>query len=408
MTHRDVAATQTVQCPQELVDLILDETDPADKETHKSCALVARSFREKSQRKIFSDLRILPQGRDSVPALNRLAEALSSSPQLALYVRTLYLVQPSLYEPCAWMQVPILPDILSVLTRLTSLRIRVYNWDYFNLVCENAIYALIVQSSLLSIVVEEPRFSAETQIISLLRCLPTTLESVSFITVFDGANSYAAFDVEVPTECLQLTSLHIESESSLLFVWLNGTVHTKSLRNLRIKPPIVNYLPTTDLISQMLEEAVAVEVYHLVHPSIFRYEGLETHSLARMKHLRTLEFSVELDYEELTDSGHDERDNALLDVLCILDTAPSSVEHLILNLKIYNPQELHMTLDSGLLERFGKDLPALQDVVVRMVSRFPEQSLRDAGVRHLRELFSSLNRREILTVVDAWPPERED
>jgi hypothetical protein len=97
MAHHLSGASRAT-CPQELIDLILGKTDSADEETLKLCALVARSFRSTSQKLIFSDLTILPSGRDSIPALQRLADVLSESPHLALHVRTLHLVQPRLYK----------------------------------------------------------------------------------------------------------------------------------------------------------------------------------------------------------------------------------------------------------------------------------------------------------------------
>ncbi|KAJ7217408.1 hypothetical protein B0H12DRAFT_340233 [Mycena haematopus] len=105
--------------PQELIDLVLANTD---KESLKSCALVARSFRPTSQMLIFSDLTILPSGCNSLAALQRLADVLSASPRLAQHVRTLHLVQPELNKPCEWMQSDILPTMLHELTNLESLK----------------------------------------------------------------------------------------------------------------------------------------------------------------------------------------------------------------------------------------------------------------------------------------------
>ncbi|KAJ7018965.1 hypothetical protein C8F04DRAFT_355154 [Mycena alexandri] len=148
--HNKLSSASRTTCPQELIELILGETDPADKATLKSCALVARSFRPTSQQLIFSVLTIVPAGRDSILALQRLADVLSAAPHLALHVRTLYLVQPSLNKPCVWMQSDILSATLSVFTNLESLKIRI-NWNHLHLNCEQAIYALITRSSLSSI-----------------------------------------------------------------------------------------------------------------------------------------------------------------------------------------------------------------------------------------------------------------
>jgi hypothetical protein len=168
MAHHDLPGASRATCPQELIDLILGETDSADL---TSCALVARSFRPTSQKLIFSDHRILPPGCDSIPALQRLADVLSASPHLALHVRTLRLVHPSLREPCMWMRSDLLPAILSVFTDLESLNIRIYNWDSYG---EKALYALIARSSVSSIELQEVRLKRNTSLHSFLRCLPTS------------------------------------------------------------------------------------------------------------------------------------------------------------------------------------------------------------------------------------------
>ncbi|KAJ7120314.1 hypothetical protein C8R44DRAFT_877753 [Mycena epipterygia] len=177
MAHRDRRLCQ------ELIELILDS---ADKETLKSCALVARLFRPPSQKLIFSDLTILPSRRHSIPALQRLADVLSASPHLAVHVRMLHLVQPGFYEPCMWMQSDILPAILSAFTNLKSLKVRVYDWDFFHLNCEQAIYALITRALLSSIELKGARLETNARLLSLLRCLPASLESASFLDVFAG------------------------------------------------------------------------------------------------------------------------------------------------------------------------------------------------------------------------------
>jgi hypothetical protein len=104
MAHHNRSGAFRTVCPQELIDLILGKSRKTDKETLNSCALVARSFRSTSQTLIFFDLTILPPGRDSISALQRLADVLSASPHPALLVRTLNLVQPGLHNPCVWMQ----------------------------------------------------------------------------------------------------------------------------------------------------------------------------------------------------------------------------------------------------------------------------------------------------------------
>ncbi|KAJ6579928.1 hypothetical protein DFH09DRAFT_1360602 [Mycena vulgaris] len=93
-----------VQLPQELIDAIIDEFDPSlkeknrprvfpDRETLRSCALVARAFVRPSQAKIFSTVNLscldcfeAPEERSRL-----FSKLLSSKPHIRSYVRTLIL-----------------------------------------------------------------------------------------------------------------------------------------------------------------------------------------------------------------------------------------------------------------------------------------------------------------------------
>ncbi|KAF7372399.1 hypothetical protein MVEN_00100900 [Mycena venus] len=231
MAHHNLSGAFCATCPQELIDLILVKTNSGDKETLKSCALVARSFRPTSQKLIFSDLTILPPGRDNIPALQRLTDVLSTSPQLALYVRTLHLVQPGLHKPCVWMQSDILPAILPLLTNLESLNVRIHNWDYFHSNCEQAIYALITRSSLSSIEFKEARLQTNERLLSLLQSLPASLQSASFLDLFADHLSYRN-DPKSELHKLRLASLHLISFAPALFQWAIRAVDPTCLRHL--------------------------------------------------------------------------------------------------------------------------------------------------------------------------------
>jgi hypothetical protein len=255
MAHPNLCPAFRVTCPQELIDLILDETDSA---TLKSCALVARSFRPRSQKLIFSDLTVLPPARDSISPLQRLADVLSASPRLASYVRTLHLVQSGLYDPFVWMQSDILPALLSAFTNLESLNIRVYNWDYFHPNCEQAIYALIARSSLLSIEIKEARLKTNARLLSLLQCLPTSLDSASFSNVF--ADSYSDLNsASAELHKMRLASLRLHNYVPALFHWAIRAVDPQCLRHLHIMVK----RDTIDVIQQLLDGAVYVESYHV-------------------------------------------------------------------------------------------------------------------------------------------------
>ncbi|KAF7308052.1 hypothetical protein MKEN_01167500 [Mycena kentingensis (nom. inval.)] len=79
--------------PQELLDLILDAV--ADPTTLKQCALVARPFRYRSQKNLFKTLTITPPSSSwlrSPPSITGLNAILAASPDLALHVRSLKLL----------------------------------------------------------------------------------------------------------------------------------------------------------------------------------------------------------------------------------------------------------------------------------------------------------------------------
>ncbi|KAJ7237965.1 hypothetical protein C8J57DRAFT_1528953 [Mycena rebaudengoi] len=404
MAHQSLSGAFRRTCPQELIELILGETDSADKETLKSCALVARSFRPTSQKLVFSDLTILPPGRDRIPALQRLADVLSASPHLALHVRTLHLVQPGLYQPCVWMQSDNLPAILSVFTNLESLNVRIYNWDYFHSNCEQAIYTLTTRSSLSSIELKEARFDYKTNagLLSLLRCFPASLESAYFSDVFAESHHDDPDSASAELHQLCLTSLHLSSYAPTLFHWATRAVDLKCLRHLHtlVKENKMN------IVQQLLDGAVYVETYHLYFWSIFSHH--ENPNLEKMQRLRTLEISVSLDWDELVEIEAQGRHNQLDDAMRTLDTAPHNVEHLVLNLNIWDPDDLSYFTEPVSFGRLGEDRPALRDVVVRIVSGYDDYSALQRGIRYLEAVFYELHERGMLTVIAVRPPSRKD
>ncbi|KAJ7494399.1 hypothetical protein B0H11DRAFT_2190688 [Mycena galericulata] len=400
MAHRDGAFRGT--CPQELIELILGKTDSADKETLNSCALVARSFRPTSQKLIFSDLTILPPERDSIPILQRLADVLSASPHLGQHVRTLHLFQPGFYEPCVWMESDIFPTILSVFTNLESLNIRICNWNYFHSNCEQAIYALITRSSLSSIGLKEARLQTHARLLSLLRSLPASLESASFLNVSVDPWSYDDDPDSTSLEVhqLRLSSLHLISFVPKLFHWAIHAVDLKCLRQLHTMVDT----NTMDIVQQLLDSAVYVETYHLILRSIFSLDV--NPDLEKMQGLRTLEISVNLNWGEIEEIEGQGQHNPLNDAMHALDTASHTVEHLVLNLNIRNPDELHHFMESLSFEQL-RDRPALRDVVVRIVSRTGHLA-QQRGIQYLQAVLYQLHERGMLTAVAVHPPSWED
>ncbi|KAJ7741704.1 hypothetical protein B0H16DRAFT_1861840 [Mycena metata] len=238
-------------CPQELIDLILENTDSADTDTLKSCALVAHSFRPTSQKLIFSDLTILPLGRDTVPALQRLSDVLSASPHLALHFRTLHLVQPRSNETCVWMQSDVLPAILSLFINLESLDLQIYNWEYLH------------------------------------------SQSASFRNVEDNHYESDPDNASVNLHHLRLASLHLDAGfAPVLLNWAIRTVDPKYLRYLHTTVGSDN----TEEVQQILNSAVYVETYHLSIDCALSHD--ESPNLEEMQRLRTLRISVKLDWDD--------------------------------------------------------------------------------------------------------------
>jgi hypothetical protein len=164
------------------------------------------------------------------------------------------------------MQSDILPTILSVFTNLESLKVRIYNWDYFNSNCEQAIYALITRSSLSSIELKEARFKTNARLLPFLRCLPASLECASFLNLF--TDWYGRDDPESASaelHQLRLASMHLHSYAPALFHWAIRAVDLKCLRHLHtmVKKNTMN------VVQQLLDGAVYVETYHLFFGSIF-------------------------------------------------------------------------------------------------------------------------------------------
>ncbi|KAJ7254624.1 hypothetical protein B0H12DRAFT_1289384 [Mycena haematopus] len=398
----EVSDTFRPTFPQELIDLVLGNTD---KESLKSCALVARSFRPTSQMLIFSDFTILPSGCDNIPALQRLADVLSDSPHLARHVRTLHLVQPKFNEPCVWIQSDILPRILHQFTDLESLNVWIYNWDDSHANCEQAIYTLITRSSLSSIQFKGARLQTKARLLSWLQSFPTSLKSASFLNLWD--NRYLSFHDDSKSAFAELhqlclSSLHLDSLAPMLFDWAIRTVDPKCLR----------YLYTTvcedtmNVVQQLLDNAVYVETYHLTFWSIFSHD--ENLNIEKMQGLRTLEISVQLNWEAIVEAEGEGRHNPLNDMMHTLSTVPHNVEHLVFNLHIWNPDELYYFVESVPFAHHGKDRPALRDVVVRIVSRYDNRLALERGIRYLEAVLGRLYKRGMLTVIAVRPPSRDD
>ncbi|KAF7357727.1 hypothetical protein MVEN_00818600 [Mycena venus] len=211
-----------------------------------------------------------------------------------------------------------------------------------------------------------------------------------------------------PQSCINCVSpLHLDSFTPTLFHWVIPTVDLKCLRCLHTRVEE----DTMDDVQQLLNGAVYVETYHLSFGSVFSHH--ENPNLEKMLGLRTLEISVTLDWEEIEEVEGQGRHNLLNDAMRTLDTAPHTVEHLVLNLNIWNPDELSYfmgstSFGSTSFDDLGEDRPALQDVVVRIVSRYDNYSALQRGIRYLEAVFYQFHKRGMLTAVAVRPPSWED
>ncbi|KAJ7835252.1 hypothetical protein B0H14DRAFT_3707109 [Mycena olivaceomarginata] len=125
--------------------------------------------------------------------------------------------------------------------------------------------------------------------------------------------------------------------------------------------------------------------------------------LEKMQGLRTLKITVSLDWDEIEELEGQGWRNPLNDAMRTLDTAPHTIEHLVLNFNIWNPDQLFHFMQSTALENLGEDRSALRNVVVRIVSRYDYTPALQRGIRYLEGVFYQLHNRGMLTVVTVRP-----
>ncbi|KAJ6484391.1 hypothetical protein C8R47DRAFT_1131257, partial [Mycena vitilis] len=212
-------------------------------------------------------------------------------------------------------------------------------------------------------------------------------------------------DPESTSQRLQLVSLHLNSSARALSRWVIQTVDLNCLRYLHtvVSPQ------TMAFVQQLIDVAVCVDSYHIHFESFFSLD--KNLNLEKMRRLRTLEISVILEWEEEEIQETGDQGNPFNDAMRSLNTAPQTVEHLILNLEISNPHDLthFMDQESVSLHHLGENRPTLRDVVVLIISEnFTSHWLRQRGIPYVEAVFHGLHRRGILTVVAIPPPSRQD
>ncbi|KAJ7723051.1 hypothetical protein B0H16DRAFT_1737417 [Mycena metata] len=311
------------------------------------------------QKAYFSDLTILPD-HGSILALQRLEVVLSASPHLARHVRTLHLVQTDFRRSYMWMQSAISAAILSVLNDVKS-----------DLLPHYPIFAVIHQN-------RWAQFSNQLEAYSFASMLPPSLESASFFDVWTNWTDLTGNSV--PLHQLRLASLQLSTHAAPLFDW---AIRAVDLRCLRYLHTLLNE-EAMDVVQPLLDGAINVEIYHLSFFSLYSHD--RGPNLEKMQRLRTLEIS----------------DNPLNDAMRALATAPPTVEHLILNLDIYNPDELPNFMGSATVSHLGEGLPALRDVVLRIISGADNAALQ-RGIRYVQSVFSRLHQKGMLTAIVVPP-----
>ncbi|CAK5277941.1 unnamed protein product [Mycena citricolor] len=297
---RDIASAELVTLPQELIDLILDLV--TDQTTLKTCAIVSRSFRGTSQKKIFASISVVPLSRSHKPklTLNNLSQILYRSPHLAAHVHSLTLVEGTDSGSPPWMSSKYLPIVLSMLANLTHISIeasRCFDWEILPESSIIAIQTTFLLPSLTSIRFHNLEFTWGSDLIALLQCAQRAATLV-FSQVYVGAGEDLT-DIVVLDSRSCVTSLRLDPFSPPLMHSLAIGVNLSQLKSLHTT---VDSPEMEAEVQGLLASLPSLETYHIHlthHMSDTNFIDLS--SLSR---LHTLE--VTLTFEFLTSpTGYD-------------------------------------------------------------------------------------------------------
>ncbi|KAJ6627350.1 hypothetical protein B0H10DRAFT_381358 [Mycena sp. CBHHK59/15] len=376
--------------PQELVDLILDFTDNT---TLKACSRVARSFLYTSQMHIFSEIKLLPSqwfdfGKNSM-TLPRFSRILSRSPHIALYVRSLTVVEGDGVISIPWIRKDVLPAVLSMLVNLKGFSMqspRLLDWVSLPMTLKNSLQ-VIHGSSLARIQLHKIRFDRSGGLISLLLGC-RNLKSIKFQSVV--VTTIDAQDPRIPDEHrLHLDSLELEPSLPLVHSLLTS-VDLRSLQHLYVFVSAPVSEPETQRILDGVETLVHCHLrlsHHHTDTSLI--------DIHKLRHLRTLELSMYFDFEYAPD-GYDPVEWASN----ILDSVDKSnqIQTVTLNLNIeeFDPPYLGRLAD---LERFlvRPEMASLRTVKVNLDSYSVDFNIYGGG-REIREAFPILIERQMLEI----------
>ncbi|KAJ7471190.1 hypothetical protein B0H11DRAFT_2040767 [Mycena galericulata] len=376
--------------PQELIDAILDLTD---KESLQSCSRVARSFRDTSQKHIFSHIEFKPAFRYWPPSDSRvqdLSQIFSCSPHLALNVRSISLIKRNGINP-SWIRGSTFPTILPMLVNLTGISIESdfvgLDWHTLSNTLTKALHATVCMPSLTSIRLHYVRFERSTELISLLQCC-RHLDSLVFCTVPVGRID--SHHLGTPILQLGLSVLEMDPFQRPLVHSVTSTFDLRGLQHLRTT------LTSPEMeaeIQPILDSTEALTHYH-AHLSHHRTDAANI-NLQGLSHLRTLEITIPCNFATSPDD-YDPIGWTRNILATLVD--PSPVERVVLNVIVEEPDlpYLHLLADLETLLVAPK-MAALRTLTVNLDSFDLDFNIY-GGERDLCEAFPILLEKKMLDI----------
>ncbi|KAJ7148705.1 hypothetical protein C8R43DRAFT_1236755 [Mycena crocata] len=366
--------------PQELIDSILDLI--RDKRTLKSCSRVARSFRQTSQKHIFADIKLSPAPprywRKNALTLQEFSQILTSSPHLALAVRTIVLVEGSGFGEPPWMQRGNFPAILAMLVNLTAIamecRTRI-EWSRLPSTLVGALENAVALPTLSFVRLSNVRFDRGTELLSLLHCCRHVDSLIlSKISVEEHGNTMDARP--------GLSSLVLDPVSVPL---LRSVTSALDLRNLQ---HLSTTIPSPEMEAEIQPILDTMQTLVHCHVKLSHHHSTSIIDLHNLSHLRTLEISISF----LFDTSPDDY-NPVGWAGNILGTT-QVIQHVVLNVFI-EERDLDYLHCLGDLEPLL--LAPLRNLTVNLDSVDLDFAI-SGGERQVCEAFPTLCDREMLKV----------
>ncbi|KAJ6551699.1 hypothetical protein B0H19DRAFT_1073349 [Mycena capillaripes] len=376
--------------PQELIDLILELTE---RKSLKACARVASSFRHTSQKRIFSHIKLMPASRYWIVkslTLDKFSQILSSSPHLALDVRSLTVVEANGVGSVPWMRTDNFPGILSMLVNLTNIAIESdfwLDWNSFPAAVMKALQVTVALPSLTSVRLHYLRFDRSTELVSLLQCC-RNVNSIVFsrVTVETMDNNVTS----VLDARLGLSSLTLDPSPLPL---LHSVTSVVDVRNLRYLHAALSSPEIETEIQNLLDATEHLGHYH-VHLS-HHHTDTTIINLQHLSHLRTLEFTLFFEFA----TSPDDYDPVHWAANILATSAnPSPIQHVILNVNI-DEKDLPYLFRLEDLEPFlvAPEMASLRKLTVKIDSFDLDLQIYSCQ-RDIYEAFPSLGDRDMLEI----------